>query len=99
MSELAEHPDEWVSYCSHPKDDGYCDCAPHLVDVVEERDRYGEALEAFLIAADWYRRCLEDVQDGRPVRGLKEAKMEYDRAFERGHAAFEHATDEQESQG
>lgn len=25
-------------------------------------------------AADWYIRCLEDIQDGRVVRGLDEAK-------------------------
>lgn len=26
----------------------------------------------------WYARCLEDVQDRRPVRGLDEAKAGYD---------------------
>lgn len=29
---------------------------------------------------DWYVRCLEDVQDGRVVRGLAEAKAGYDSA-------------------
>jgi hypothetical protein len=32
---------------------------------------------AFLDGADWYIRCLEDIQDGRPVRGLAEAKAYY----------------------
>jgi hypothetical protein len=30
---------------------------------------------------DWYRRCLEDVQDRRVVRGLAEAKAGYDSAL------------------
>lgn len=30
---------------------------------------------------DWYRRCLEDVIDRRPVRDLAEAKAGYDRAW------------------
>lgn len=32
---------------------------------------------------DWYRRCLEDVADRRPVRGLDEAKAGYDVAMHR----------------
>jgi hypothetical protein len=36
-----------------------------------------EALDAL----DWYRRCLEDAQDGRRVTGFKEAKLGYDRAL------------------
>lgn len=35
-----------------------------------------------LDAIDWYRRCLEDIQDGRPVTGLREAKLSYDKAVE-----------------
>ena len=31
---------------------------------------------------DWYRRCLEDLHDGRVVRGLDEAKTGYDSAME-----------------
>lgn len=30
---------------------------------------------------EWYRRCLEDIQDGRVVRGLAEAKAGYDSAM------------------
>lgn len=30
---------------------------------------------------DWYRRCLEDITDGRVVRGLAEAKAGYDSAL------------------
>jgi hypothetical protein len=41
----AEHRDEWVSYCSHTKPNGYgCDCAPDVGDVVAERDAYEQAL-------------------------------------------------------
>lgn len=38
---------------------------------------------------DWYRRCLEDVQDGRPVRNLAEAKRGYDRGYEHLRVQFE----------
>ena len=31
---------------------------------------------------EWYRRCLEDLQDGRVVRGLAEAKAGYDSAMD-----------------
>lgn len=34
-----------------------------------------ETLWAYVRAADWYRRCLEDIQDGRSVAGLQEAKQ------------------------
>jgi hypothetical protein len=34
-----------------------------------------------LSMVDWYVRCLEDVQDGRVVRGLAEAKAGYDSAM------------------
>jgi phage terminase Nu1 subunit (DNA packaging protein) len=32
-------------------------------------------------AADWYRRCLQDVLDGRVVRGLDESKAEFESAL------------------
>ena len=38
-------------------------------------------MREYVEAADWYRRCLEDVQDGRVVRGLGEAKAGYDAAL------------------
>jgi len=41
-----------------------------------ENERLRDALEA----TDWYVRCLEDIQDGRVVRGLAEAKAGYDSA-------------------
>lgn len=37
---------------------------------------------AYVDQMDWYRRCLEDVADGRPVRNLDVAKASYDRARE-----------------
>lgn len=49
---MTEHRDEWVSYCWHRDADGEpCDCAPSLVEVVEERDRLVEALRS-IAAAD-----------------------------------------------
>jgi hypothetical protein len=42
--------------------------ADEIVEVVAAAAAYREA-------AEWYRRCLEDVQDGRVVRGLTEAKV------------------------
>lgn len=35
-----------------------------------------------LDAIDWYRRCLEEIEDGRSVTGLREAKLGYDAAME-----------------
>lgn len=43
---------------------------------VLQRGRLAELVDQM----DWYRRCLEDVQDRKPVRGLGEAKAGYDRA-------------------
>lgn len=40
-----------------------------------------EAAKDALDRIDWYRRCLEDAVDGRPVRDLPEAKGGYDSAF------------------
>ena len=40
--------------------------------------RLEAALRDFVDCADWYRRCLEDVVDRRPVRGLDEAMVGYD---------------------
>ena len=40
------------------------------------------SVEELLDVIDWYRRCLEDVQDGRVVRGLGEAKLGYDSAMD-----------------
>lgn len=37
----------------------------------------------------WYVRCLKDVQDGRVVRGLSEAKAGYDAALDSLAAAAE----------
>jgi hypothetical protein len=45
---------------------------------VMERER--DMLREYETCADWYIRCLEDVQDRRPVRGLAEAKAGYDSA-------------------
>jgi len=41
------HASEWVSYCSHVEEDGsqFCDCAPDLVEVVEERDALREEVK------------------------------------------------------
>jgi cell division protein FtsB len=50
----AEHRDEWVSYCSHvlhtAAGDQSCECAPPLIEVVEENERlrafaFGDAPE------------------------------------------------------
>lgn len=35
------------------------------------------AARGYIECSEWYRRCLEDIQDGRPVRGLAEAKASY----------------------
>jgi len=43
-------------------------------------------LEQYLVAADWYRRCLEDVIDKRVVRGLDEARHGYDSAHDAAQA-------------
>ena len=40
-----------------------------------------DVLDAYVEAADWYRRCLEDVIDRRTVRGLAEAKAAYDSTY------------------
>lgn len=48
------------------------------------------SLSKALDMIDWYRRCLEDVQDGKPVRGLDEAKHGYDAAMEFLHCDCEH---------
>lgn len=47
-----------------------------------------EATRTDLDQLDWYRRCLEDVQDGRVVRGLYEAKVGAHRAMIRLQARF-----------
>lgn len=47
-----------------------------------------DVLREFVDAADWYRRCLEDVNDRRPVRGLGEAKAGYDAALEKARAVL-----------
>jgi hypothetical protein len=49
-------------------------------DAVAELARTQEALREYEDCASWYVRCLEDVQDRRPVRGLAEAKAGYDAA-------------------
>lgn len=46
------------------------------------------AAECYEDAADWYCRCLEDVQDRRPVRGLAEAKAGFDSARDELHVAL-----------
>jgi hypothetical protein len=47
---------------------------------VAELERVTAALREYQDCASWYIRCLEDVQDRRPVRGLAEAKAGYDSA-------------------
>lgn len=42
-----------------------------------------------LDAIDWYRKCLEDKEDRRPVLGFREAKLGYDEAFSRVMRAIE----------
>lgn len=44
---------------------------------------YRNALIVLDGAADWYLRCLEDIQDGRSVAGLQEAKLDYASAHDR----------------
>jgi len=44
------------------------------------RDGTSDAVAECVDMMDWYRRCLEDVLDGRPVRNLDEAKAGYDKA-------------------
>jgi len=48
-------------------------------------------LEEFAVAADWYRRCLEDVIDRRVVCGLDEARHGYDAAFDKVQAHLREA--------
>jgi hypothetical protein len=36
------------------------------------------AAREYELCADWYRRCLEGVQDGQVIRGLAEAKAAFD---------------------
>lgn len=43
---------------------------------VLQRSKLAELVDVM----DWYRRCLEDLQDGRAVRNLDEAKAGYDSA-------------------
>lgn len=38
---------------------------------------------------DWYRRCLEDLHDRRPVRNLDEAKAGYDSVMDKVLKALE----------
>lgn len=45
-------------------------------------DQAKQRAEQALSEIDWYRRCLEDLQDRRPVRGLAEAKAGYDHGFD-----------------
>lgn len=45
-----------------------------------------EAMVTLADTADWYRRCLEDQVDGRPVRNLDEARSAYDKAYGRARA-------------
>ena len=44
-------------------------------------DPLREMTERLVETADWYVRCLEDVQDRRPVSGLDEAKIGYTNAL------------------
>jgi hypothetical protein len=48
--------------------------------LLAELERVTAALREYQDCASWYIRCLEDVQDRRPVRGLAEAKAGYDSA-------------------
>ena len=56
---------------------------------VGQYQRLEDALRDFIRGADWYRRCLEDVQDGIRTTGLKEAKVEYDRSLDRARNALD----------
>lgn len=38
-----------------------------------------DLVDSFMDSTDWYRRCLEDVVEGRPVRNLDEAQQGYSR--------------------
>ena len=49
---------------------------------------------ALISQIDWYRRCLEDMQDGKVVRGLGEAKAGYDSAVDALSVALEAARQE-----
>lgn len=54
-----------------------------LAELEAAEARVGEletALREIADCAGWYVRCLEDVQDRRPVRGLAEAKAWYDQS-------------------
>src|ERR1044072_3204337 len=45
QEQSTEHRSEWVSYCSHLKDNGInCDCDPDLQAVVAENERLRETL-------------------------------------------------------
>jgi len=55
-------------------------------EVVAQRDVVAAAQE-YETCADWYRRCLEDVVDRRPVRGLSEAKAGFDSARDKFNSA------------
>lgn len=48
-----------------------------------ERGHLRRHLRNLAEAAEWYRRCLEDVQDGHRVTGVQEAKLTYFRAHSR----------------
>lgn len=60
----------------------WLDEADAVLDAVREHLLSDESVEAALDRIDWYRRCLEDIQDGRSVRGLTEAKLGYDSAID-----------------
>lgn len=51
-------------------------------------ERAEAALEGLAETADWYRRNLEDVIDKRPVRGMDEARVGYDRALDAARAVL-----------
>ncbi len=55
---------------------------------LSEADRLKAALTDYTNCADWYRRCLEDVQDRKVVRGLAEAKAGYDSTLAAARAAL-----------
>lgn len=56
--------------------------SPSELELRETVTALTEALDDFVLTADWYRRCLEDIVDGRPVRNLDEARSGYDRAHD-----------------
>lgn len=57
--------------------------------LMAENEQLKTVLRTYVECADWYRRCLEDMIDRRPVRGLDEARVGYDQALDAARKALD----------